>query len=229
MAHISQDSSTNDAISPASTSSLSQDEHKNRRKRKPKESGAESNNIRPPHKVFSSAIRAELYEYLDGYPLERLNDSNTTYLDNQMRQVNFLLDTSKYVVPVEERVCPHCGANGKLHKHETEQVQLSTYPCDDLPTTITVIRQWYKCQECRNLCVDVTPGRFERTLMTRKLVEAIFDKLMLGYKGTARDLAICYRISEKQVYVLMDRYEAEHGPKGSAQKRQQNNKKQTNN
>lgn len=94
MAHISQDSSSNDASTPASTSSRTHDEHKNRRKRKPKESGAESNNIRPPHKVFSSAIRAELYEYLDGYPLERLNDSNTTYLDNQMRQVNFLLDTS---------------------------------------------------------------------------------------------------------------------------------------
>lgn len=29
--------------------------------------------------------------------------------------------------------------------------------------------------------------------------------------------------------MLMDRYEAEHGPRGSAQKRQQNNKKQTNN
>lgn len=61
MAHISQDSSTNDTSSPASTSSLPQDEHKKRRKRKPKECGSESNNIRPPHKVFSSAIRAELY------------------------------------------------------------------------------------------------------------------------------------------------------------------------
>ena len=217
MAHISQDSTTNDTSSPASTSSLPQDDIK------------ECNNIRPPQKAFSSEDYTEGPDYLGGYPLERLFDTDTTHLGFPARQVNWLLDTTKYVVPEEEQVCPHCGAKGKLHRHTTEQVQLNTYPCDDLPTTITVIRQWYKCQECRNLCVDVTPGRFERTLMTRKLVEAIFDKLRLGYKGTARDLAICYRISEKQVYVLMDRYEAEHGPKGSAQKRQQNNKKQTNN
>lgn len=217
MAHISQESSANDTSSPASTSLLPHDDIK------------ECNNIRPPQKAFSSEDYTEGPDYLGGYPLERLFDTDTTHLGFPARQVNWLLDTTKYVVPEEERICPHCGAKGKLHRHTTEQVQLNTYPCDDLPTTITVIRQWYKCQECRNLCVDVTPGRFERTLMTRKLVEAIFDKLMLGYKGTARDLAICYRISEKQVYVLMDRYEAEHGPKGSAQKRQQNNKKQTNN
>lgn len=145
-----------------------------------------------------------------------------------MRQVNFLLDTSKYVVPVEERVCPHCGAKGNLHRHETEQIQLTTYPCDDLPTTITVIRQWYKCRECSRVCVDATPGRFGRTFMTRKLVEAIFDKLRLGYKGSARDLAICYRISDKLVAMLIDCYEAEHGPSGAAPKRRRIGKKQPN-
>ena len=177
--------------------------------------GLESNNIRPPHGVFSCDVLAYGHDYLDGYPLERLNDSNTTYL-GQRRQVNFRLDTTKYVVPLAERVCPHCEAKGKLHRHETKEAVLTTLPYDDLPTKITVIRQWFRCQECGRLCVDAIPGRFEHTFMTRKLAEAIFDRLSSGCKSSMRDLAIHFRISEKRVASLVD-YAAEHGSRAFAQ------------
>lgn len=132
MAHISQDSTTNDTSSLASTSSLPQDDIK------------ECTNIRPPQKAFNCEEFTEGPDYLDGYPLERLFDTDTTHLGFPARQVNWLLDTTKYVVPEEECVCPHCGAKGKLHKHDTERVRLTTYPCDDLPTTITVIPSPYR-------------------------------------------------------------------------------------
>lgn len=73
MAHISQDSTTNDTSSLASTSSLPPDDIK------------ECTNIRPPQKAFNSEEFTEGPDYLDGYPLERLFDTDTTYLDNQMR------------------------------------------------------------------------------------------------------------------------------------------------
>ena len=216
MAHIIQESSTQDTSLKASTSFHSHDDIK------------ESANIRPPQKAFDSELYTEGYDYLDGYPLERLFDSDTTHLGRQMRQVNWLLDTTKYLVPEEECVCPHCGAKGKLHKHATEQIQLTTYPVDDLPTTITVIRQWYKCQECGNLCVDAAPGRFEQTDMTQRLARAIFGTLGYGFKGSAYDLALLNRITEEQAALLIARYEAEHGPRGSARGRRRIGKKQPN-
>lgn len=112
---------------------------------------------------------------MEGYPLERLNDSDTIFLGFQMRQINWLLDTSKHVVPEEECVCPHCGAKGKLHKYNTERVQLTTLPFKERPSKITVIRQCYKCQECGNLCEDAIPGRFEHTDMTHELAEAVIS------------------------------------------------------
>ena len=90
MAYYTEDSSNNDTTPQAPTSSQPH--------------GFESNNIRPPQAVFSCEIRIEGYDYLEGYPLERLNDTNTFYLDSQTRQVNWLLDTTKHVIPVSERV-----------------------------------------------------------------------------------------------------------------------------
>lgn len=204
MSNYTQDSVNNDTSPHASTSS-----------QRIYERCPESHNIRPPKVIFSCEVRIEGPDYLEGYPLERLPDSDTKYLDRDMRQVNFRLDTTKFVVPVAERVCPHCGAKGKLHRHDTYQVQLTTLPCDDCPTTITVIRQCYKCQECGCLCVDATPGRFEHTYMTTKLKEAVLDKYRSGCKCSMRDLAIMYRISEKRVAWLVD-YEAEHGSRAFA-------------
>lgn len=217
MAHIPQEPSTNDASTPASTSSLPQDDIK------------ECNNIRPPQKAFDSELYVEGYDYLDGYPLERLDDSDTTHLGRQMRQVNWLLDTTKYVVPEEEQVCPHCGAKGKLYRHDTEQVQLTTLHFKERPSKITVIRQCYKCQECRNLCDDAIPGRFGQTDMTQELAEATFSTLRYGFKGSAYDLALFSRISEEQAAILIAHYEAEHGSRGSARGCRRIGKKQTNN
>ena len=217
MAHIIQESSTQDTSLKASTSFHSHDDIK------------ESANIRPPQKAFDSELYTEGYDYLDGYPLERLFDSDTTHLGRQMRQVNWLLDTTKHMIPEEEQVCPHCGAKGKLHKHDTEQVQLTTLPFKERPSKITVIRQCYKCQECGNLCEDAIPGRFEHTDITQELAESVFRKLRRGYKGSIRDLAISYHISEEQAALLIARYEAEHGPRGSARGRRRIGKKQTNN
>lgn len=217
MAHIIQESSTQDTSSLASTSSLPQDDIK------------ECTNIRPPQKAFNSEEFTEGPDYLDGYPLERLFDTDTTHLGFPARQVNWLLDTTKYVVPEKECVCPHCGAKGKLHKHDTEQVQLTTYPYADLPTKITVIRQCYRCQECGNLCVDAIPRRFEHTDMTQDLANAIFRRLEYGVKSSAYDLALLSRISEEQATLLVNRYEAEHGPRGSARGRRRIGKKQPNN
>ena len=162
MAHIIQESSTQDTSLTASTSSHPHDDIK------------ECNNIRPQQKAFDNELYTEGYDYLEGYPLERLNDSDTIFLGFQMRQINWLLDTSKHVVPEEECVCPHCGAKGKLHKYNTERVQLTTLPFKERPSKITVIRQCYKCQECGNLCEDAIPGRFEHTDMTHELAEAVF-------------------------------------------------------
>lgn len=119
MAHIIQESSTQDTSLTASTSSHPHDDIKE---------CAESNNIRPPQKAFDSELYIEGYDYLEGYPLERLDDTDTIFLGFQMRQINWLLNTTKHMIPEEEQVCPHCGAKGKLHKHDTEQVQLTTLP-----------------------------------------------------------------------------------------------------
>ncbi|HIX55973.1 MAG TPA: hypothetical protein H9850_00695 [Candidatus Anaerobiospirillum pullistercoris] len=217
MAHIPQDSTTNDTSSLASSTSLPQDDIK------------ECNNIRPPQKAFSSEDYTEGPDYLDGYPLERLDDTDTIFLGFQMRQVNWLLDTTKYEIPEEEQVCSYCGAKGKLHRNDTERVQLTTYPYADLPTKITVIRQCYKCQEYGNLCVDAIPGRFEHTNMTQKLADAIFRTLGYGFKGSAYEIALLNRINEEQAALLVNRYEAEHGPRGSARGRRRIGKKQPNN
>lgn len=217
MAHISQESSANDTSSPASTSLLPHDDIK------------ECNNIRPPQKAFSSEDYTEGPDYLGGYPLERLFDTDTTHLGFPARQVNWLLDTTKYVVPEEEQVCPHCGAKGNLHKHDTEQVQLTTLHFKERTSKITVIRQCYKCQECGNLCEDAIPGRFGQTDMTQELAEATFSTLRYGFKGSAYDLALFSRISEEQAAILIAHYEAEHGPMGSARGRRRIVKKQTNN
>lgn len=202
MTNYNQDSVNNDTTHHASTSSQPH--------------SSESNNIRPPKGVFSCAVLAEGYDYLDGYPLERLLDTNTIELGCQTRQVNWLLDTTKHVVPVAERVCPHCGTKGKLHRHDTEQVKLTTLPLDNLPTKITVIRQWFRCQKCGRLCVDAIPGRFEHTFMTRKLVETVWYQLRVGCKSSMRDIAIGLHISETRVARLVD-YVAEHGSRAFAQ------------
>lgn len=180
-------------------------------------------------KPYNSEEFTEGPDYLDGYPLERLFDTDTTHLGFPARQVNWLLDTTKYEVPEEECVCPHCGAKGKLHKHDTERVRLTTYPLDNLPTKITVIRHLYKCHECGSLCVDAIPGRFEHTDMTQKLANAIFRTLGYGFKGSAYEIALLNRISEEQAALLVNRYEAEHGPRGSARGRRRIGKKQPNN
>ena len=49
-----------------------------------------------------------------------------------------------------------------------------------------------------------------------------------GFKGSAYDLALLNRITEEQAALLIARYEAEHGPRGSARGRRRIGKKQPN-